>query len=36
MHLCIKKLKAQGKWNGKDYTKGFVLNEDKNTHPEDC
>ena len=31
MHLCIKKLKAQGKWNGKDYTKGFVLSEDKNT-----
>lgn len=31
MHLCIKKLKEQGKWNGKDYTKGFVLNEDKNT-----
>ncbi len=31
MHLCIKKLKEKGKWNGKDYTKGFVLNEDKNT-----
>ena len=31
MHLCIKKLKEQDKWNGKDYTKGFVLNEDKNT-----
>lgn len=31
MHLCIKKLKEQGKWNGIDYTKGFVLNEDKNT-----
>lgn len=31
MHLCIKKLKKLGKWNGKDYTKGFVLNEDKNT-----
>lgn len=31
MHLCIKKLKEEGKWNGKDYTKGFVLNEDKNT-----
>jgi len=31
MHLCIKELKKQGKWNGKDYTKGFVLNEDKNT-----
>ena len=31
MHLCIKKLKSQGTWNGKDYTKGFVLNEDKNT-----
>ena len=31
MHLCIKKLKKLGKWNGKDYTKGFVLSEDKNT-----
>lgn len=31
MHLCIKKLKAQGKWNGIDYTKGFVLSDDKNT-----
>ena len=31
MHLCIKELKNKGKWNGKDYTKGFVLNEDKNT-----
>ena len=31
MHLCIKKAKERGKWNGKDYTKGFVLNEDKNT-----
>ena len=31
MHLCIKKAKEEGTWNGKDYTKGFVLNEDKNT-----
>lgn len=31
MHLCIKKEKEKGTWNGKDYTKGFVLNEDKNT-----
>lgn len=31
MHLCIKALKEKGKWNGKDYIKGFVLNEDKNT-----
>lgn len=31
MHLCINKLKKIGKWNGKDYTKGFVLSEDKNT-----
>lgn len=31
MHLCIKKLKAQGEWNGIDYTKGFVLSDDKNT-----
>ena len=31
MHLCINKLKKLGKWNGKDYTKGFVLSEDKNT-----
>ena len=31
MHLCIKYLKKKGTWNGKDYTKGFVLSEDKNT-----
>lgn len=31
MYLCIKELKNKGKWNGIDYTKGFVLNEDKNT-----
>ena len=31
MHLCINRLKKLGKWNGKDYTKGFVLSEDKNT-----
>lgn len=31
MHLCIKKAKENGTWNGKDYTKGFVLNDDKNT-----
>ena len=31
MHLCIKDLQQKGKWNGKDYTKGFVLSEDKNT-----
>lgn len=31
MHLCIKKEKEKGTWNGIDYTKGFVLNEDKNT-----
>jgi len=31
MHLCIKELKRKGEWNGIDYTKGFVLNEDKNT-----
>ena len=31
LHLCIKKAKESGKWNGKDYTKGFVLSEDKNT-----
>ena len=31
MHLCIDRLKKLGKWNGKDYTKGFVLSEDKNT-----
>ena len=30
MHLCIKKLKKLGQWNGIDYTKGFVLSEDKN------
>lgn len=31
MHLCIKYLKKCGTWNGKDYTKGFILSEDKNT-----
>lgn len=31
MHLCIKKAKEEGSWNGVDYTKGFVLSEDKNT-----
>lgn len=31
MHLCIKHEKEKGTWNGIDYTKGFVLNEDKNT-----
>lgn len=31
MHLCIKDLKKKGTWNDKDYTKGFVLSEDKNT-----
>lgn len=31
MHLCINKEKAQGTWNGVDYTKGFVLSDDKNT-----
>ena len=31
MHLCIKYLRKCGTWNGKDYTKGFVLCEDKNT-----
>ena len=30
-YMCIKKAKADGSWNGIDYTKGFVLNEDKNT-----
>lgn len=29
MYNCIKKAKAKGKWNGKDYLKGFVLCEDK-------
>lgn len=30
-YMCIKKAKADGVWNGIDYTKGFVLSEDKNT-----
>lgn len=30
MHLCIKAAKEKGVWNGIDYTKGFVLTEDKN------
>ena len=29
MHECIKEAKLKGKWNGKDYTKGFVLCDDK-------
>ena len=29
MHECIKEAKKRGKWNGKDYTKGFVLCDDK-------
>lgn len=31
MYLLQKRLKDAGKWNGVDYTKGFVLCEDKNT-----
>jgi hypothetical protein len=31
MYLCIEEAKKKGKWNGKDYTKGFVLCDDKNT-----
>lgn len=31
MNLSIEREKQAGTWNGKDYTKGFVLNEDKNT-----
>lgn len=31
MYLCIEEAKEEGTWNGKDYLKGFVLNEDKNT-----
>lgn len=31
MHLCIQQAKLDGTWNGVDYTKGFVLNDDKNT-----
>lgn len=29
MHECIKEAKRKGKWNGVDYTKGFVLCDDK-------
>lgn len=29
MHECIKAAKTKGTWNGKDYTKGFVLCDDK-------
>lgn len=29
MNECIKEAKRKGKWNGKDYTKGFVLCDDK-------
>lgn len=29
MHECIKEAKRKGKWNGKDYKKGFVLCDDK-------
>lgn len=31
MHLNILKAKANGTWNGKDFKKGFVLSDDKNT-----
>ena len=31
MNLSIEREKLAGTWNGVDYTKGFVLNEDKNT-----
>ena len=31
MRLCIENAKETGTWNGKDFTKGFVLSEDKNT-----
>lgn len=31
MMLLIKQAKLKGKWNGKDYLKGFTLCEDKNT-----
>ena len=31
MHELIKQAKLKGKWNCKDYLKGFVLCEDKNT-----
>lgn len=30
MHLLIKQAKEKGKWNGKDYLKGFVLMDSKN------
>ena len=36
MHLCMKLAKDKGKWNGVDYTKGFVLSEDKNTQEFRC
>lgn len=29
MYLCIEKAKKKGIWNGKDYTKGFTLCDDK-------
>lgn len=31
MYLCQKAAKEKGTWNGKDYMKGFVLCDDKNT-----
>lgn len=31
MALCIIQAELAGEWDGVDYTKGFVLNEDKNT-----
>lgn len=36
MHLCIKLAEERGKWNGVDYTRGFVLSEDKNTQGFKC
>lgn len=36
MFLCIMEAKRKGTWNGKDYTKGFVLCDDKNTQDFKC
>ncbi len=36
MYFCIQEAMAKGKWNGKDYTKGFVLCDSKNDQEFKC
>lgn len=36
MYFCIQEAMVKGKWNGKDYTKGFVLCDSKNDQEFKC